>query len=315
MATERPDEVMDGDVRITLGAEASRYTPRWCSLAHDDQCDFGPPVPHFDRHQSAGVASVIRCRRCGIGISRPPLADVAFLYEDRTSQDFQHSHSRLTHAIKSVAFRRQARVLLGQVGSRPDRVVDFGCGSGLFTRQLAEVLPGSTVIGTDLHPSPPAELGNDRYRPPALTADLAGRADLVLALHVLEHDDDPTKLLARIVRFAKPGGRIVIEVPNVDCIWAGVFGRYWDSWYLPYHRVHFSRDSLCRLLTQSGLTIELQADACIPTMGRTFANILGGHNSVIFLLLGIALHPLQWLGERLSRRPSALRVIARFPSP
>lgn len=315
MATERPDEVMGGDARMSSDVVTSGYAPGWCALAHDHQCDFGPPVSHFDRHRPTGAASVIRCHRCGVGISRPPLADVAFLYEDRSSQDFQHTDSRLTHAIKSLAFRQQARVLLQQVGCRPDRVVDFGCGSGLFTRQLAEVLPGSTVIGTDLHPTPPAELGPDRYRPPQATADLAGRADLVLALHVLEHDDDPTRLLARIVRFAKPGGRIVIEVPNVDCIWAGVFGRYWDSWYLPYHRVHFSRESLCRLLTQSGLTIDLQTDACIPTMGRTFATMLGGRNSVIFLLLGIALHPLQWLGERLSRRPSALRVLARLPSP
>lgn len=292
----------------------SRDTTKWCPLAQADQCDFGAPVPHLDHHQPTGVVSVIRCRRCGMGISRPPLSDVAFLYENRTSQDFQHSDSRLTHAIKAVAFRRQARVLLDQVRSRPERVVDFGCGSGLFTRQLAEELPGSTVIGTDFHSTPPADLGNDRYRPLGSTDDLAGRADLVLAMHVLEHDEDPPALLARIARFAKPGGRLVIEVPNVDCIWAGVFGRYWDAWYLPYHRVHFSRESLCRLLTHRGLTIEVETDACVPTMGRTLANILGGRNSVMFLLLGIALHPLQWLGERLSGRPSALRVIARLPS-
>jgi 2-polyprenyl-3-methyl-5-hydroxy-6-metoxy-1,4-benzoquinol methylase len=240
---------------------------------------------------------------------------VAFLYEGRTSQDFQQSPSRLTRAIKSIAFRRQARLLLEQIRCRPDRVVDFGCGSGLFTRELAGLLPGSVVIGTDFHPAPPAELGNVRYEPLESTADLAGQSDLVLALHVLEHDDDPAALLARIVRFAKSGGQVVIEVPNVDCIWAGVFGRYWDAWYLPYHRVHFSRESLCRLIRQSGLAIELQTDACIPTMGRTIANVLGRRISVIFLLLGIALHPFQWLGERLSRRPSALRVIARIPSP
>jgi len=46
-------------------------------------------------------------------------------------------------------------------------------------------------------------------------------------------------------------------------------------------------------------------------MGRTAANLLGRHNSATFLLLGILLHPLQWAGERLSRRPSALRIIAR----
>lgn len=315
MGTGLPDGIIGGDARMTSDAEASCDIPRWCPDARDGRCDFGPPVSHRDSHRSTGSVSVIRCRRCGIGISRPPLADVAFLYEDRTSQDFQQSPSRLTRAIKNMAFRRQARALLDQVRCWPDRVVDFGCGSGLFTRKLAELLPGSNVIGTDFHPTAPAELGKDHYVPPQLTANLAGRADLVLALHVLEHDDDSAALLARIVRFAKPGGLVVIEVPNVDCFWTSVFGRYWDAWYLPYHRVHFSRASLCSLIRQSGLTIELQTDACIPTMGRTIANVVGRGNSVFFLLLGIALHPLQWLGERLSRRPSALRIIARIPSP
>lgn len=315
MDTVRPDEISRGDARMTPDSRGPCHTPGWCPVAHEDRCNFGPPMPHFDRHRPTGAASVIRCLRCGVGISLPPLSDVAFLYEDRTSQDFQQSRSRLTRAIKSIAFRGQARLLLEQIRCRPARVVDFGCGSGLFTRELAGLLPDSVVIGTDFHPAPPAELGNVRYIPLESTADLAGQVDLVLALHVLEHDDDPAALLARIVRFAKSGGRVVIEVPNVDCIWAGVFGRYWDAWYLPYHRVHFSRDSLCRLVRQSGLTIELQTDSCIPTMGRTIANVLGQRISVIFLLLGIALHPLQWLGERLSKRPSALRVIARIPSP
>jgi 2-polyprenyl-3-methyl-5-hydroxy-6-metoxy-1,4-benzoquinol methylase len=314
MDTDPPAEIMHSDDRMRADSGTSRYAPGWCPGAHDEQCEFGPPTAHLDRHESTGAVSVIRCRRCGVGVSRPPLSDVAFLYGDRTSQDFQQSDSRVTRAIKSLAFRRQARVLLGQVRCRPGRVVDFGCGSGLFTRKLAELLPGSTVIGTDFHPTPPPELGDEHYEPLESTAGLAGHADLVLAMHVLEHDDDPTALLARIAGLAKPGGRVVLEVPNVECIWAGVFGRYWDSWYLPYHRVHFSSESLCSLIRQSGLTVELQIASCIPTMGRTIANLLGCRNSVVFLLLGIALHPLQWLGERLSGRPSALRLIARTPS-
>jgi SAM-dependent methyltransferase len=296
-------------------APISLDTPRWCPVAREDQCDFGPQVAHFDRHRSGSTVSVIRCRRCGIGLSRPPLSDVAFLYEDRTSQDFQQSPSRLTRAIKGLAFRQQARVLLEQIRCRPDRVIDFGCGGGLFTRKLADLLPSSIVIGTDFHLTPPAELGSDRYKPLERTADLAGQADLVLAMHVLEHDDDPAALLARMIAFGKPGGRVVIEVPNVDCIWARVFGRYWDAWYLPYHRVHFSRESLCGLIRHSGLTIEQQIDSCVPTFGRTIANLLGRGNSVPFLLLGIALHPIQWIGEHLSRQPSGLRVVARIPQP
>jgi SAM-dependent methyltransferase len=284
---------------------------RNCSALADGSCQFGDPAPLIDRSGLVGPVSVVRCRHCGVGVSWPPLADVAFLYADRSSQDFQQSRSKLTHLIKSIAFGRMARALMGQLGQTPRRIVDFGCGSGLFTRRLGDTLPACEVIGTDFHRQPPPDLQDRRYIPFERLDELAGAADLVLAFHVLEHDDDSMALLKRIARLAKPGGRVVLEVPNIECVWTPVFGRYWDAWYLPYHRVHFSRKSLRGLVEAAGLTVELEAPAGVPTMGRTVANMLGRNNSLIFILIGIVLQPIQWLGERLSGRPSALRIVAR----
>ncbi len=285
-----------------------------CALSPDGQCAFGDAQPFLDRSGMLGEVSVARCRHCGIGLSLPPLADVSFLYADRSSQDFQQSRSKLTQAIKRIAFGRQARALLRQAGGAPRRIIDFGCGGGLFTRRLSEVLPGSAVTGTDFHDQPPIHLGTHSYRSFDGLSELAGSADLVLAMHVLEHDDDPMSLLKKIVALARPGGRVLVEVPNIDCMWAAVFGRFWDGWYLPYHRVHFSRISLRRLVEAAGLKVDLEAHICVPTMGRTVANLLRRRSdSVIFVVLGIVLHPIQWLGEQLSRQGSALRVIARVP--
>ena len=132
-------------------------------------------------------------------------------------------------------------------------------------------------------------------------------------MHVVEHDDDPAALLARIIAAAAPGATVVIEVPNVACVWARIFGKYWDAWYLPYHRVHFSRRSLSALLEGAGLEVTAIHGAVVPTMGRTFANLLRQRNSLPWLLLGVALHPLQLAGEWLWREPSALRAVARKP--
>ena len=315
MPTRRPSETAT-DARCTAPQPLSRpQEPRGCPVAPDGHCRFGTPTPHVDRSSLLGPVSVVRCQHCGVGISLPAISDLASLYADRTSQDFQQSNSRLTRAIKSVAFRRQARGLLAQVRIAPTRVIDFGCGSGLFTRQLGELLPASEVIGTDFHRTAPAELGENPYRPFDSTTDLAGSADLVLAMHVLEHDEDSMALLLRIARLAKPGGRVVIEVPNVDCAWTRVFGRFWDAWYLPYHRVHFNRTSLRGLIRQSGLALDREIAVCVPTMGRTVANVLGRRNSLAFILVGIVLHPVQWLLERATRKPSALRIVARVPGP
>lgn len=284
---------------------------RPCAMGDGAPCDFASMGRFTDKSGKVGEVSILRCTRCGIGVSMPPLADVAFLYEGRESQDFQPDARGLAHRIKDIAFRRQARTLLRQLGTAPRNALDFGCGSGQFTRCLGEMLPGSTVIGADFHDAPPAELAGRGYFPIGEAGKHAGEFDLVSAFHVLEHDDDPQALLGRIAALAAPGGTIVLEVPNIDCVWTRLLGEAWDAWYLPFHRTHFSRPALRALVERAGLTIEQDLDVCVPTMGRSLANAFGRPNALPFLLAGIALHPLQWLGEKLSGRPSAIRIIAR----
>jgi len=239
------------------------------------------------------------------------LPDVGFLYAERTSQDFQPGSGEAARLIKSIAFRYEARRLIKEIGVELEYVIDFACGSGLFTRCFAESLPGVRVVGTDFHARPPADLGCVEYRSLAGINEMTGVADLVLAMHVVEHDDDPQALLGSIVRLIRPGGYLVVETPNIDCAWISVFGRMWDAWYLPYHRIHLNRIGLRTLVEASGLTVIRESDVSVPVIGRTISNILGRRNNLSFILLGAALHPLQWAVERLTRRPSAVRIIAR----
>ena len=284
-----------------------------CPSAPDGRCAFGPPEPFADKSGKLGDVSLVRCLHCGLGVSLPQLADVAFLYEGRGSQDFQPTSTGAARVIKRLAFTRQARTLLKQVGATPRSVLDFGCGSGLFTRCLGDLLPGAKVVGSDFHPEPPPDLADRPYVPNRALEDVDGSFDLVLMMHVLEHDDDPVALLRRVAALGHSGSSFVIEVPNIDCVWAPFFGRAWDAWYLPFHRMHFSRASLRSVIERSGLVVDGEYNACVPSMGRTLANLIGARNTLPFLLAGILLHPLQLLGEKLSARPSALRIVARKP--
>jgi len=284
-----------------------------CPAGPGGRCEYDSLGSFEDKSGKVGDVEVLRCRHCGIGITMPPISDVAFLYEGRESQDFQPQTSGVAHFIKTIAFRRQARSLLRDAAVRPNRVLDFGCGSGLFTRCLGDVLEGGSVTGSDFHPVPPADLADRSYVPMSRLQEVEGSFDLVLAMHVLEHDDDVPGLLHKIARMARPGGTVVIEVPNIDCFWTKLLGKAWDAWYLPFHRTHFSRASLEAAITRSGLQLVRTIDACVPTMGRSLSNAFGASNGLPFLLAGIALHPVQWVGEKLSKRPSAIRIIARRP--
>jgi len=283
------------------------------------RCDFALLGVAPDMSGQVGPQAIWRCQQCGHGLTMPALPDPAFLYAARESQDFQPEAAGLERAIKRWFFRRQARRLIAQLPAdmhrRPMRVLDFGCGSGLFTRVLAEELApsGGTVTGADFHAEAPPELVGQPWIPMAELSSARGRFDVVQASHVLEHDDDSRGLLARIAATVRPGGVLVLEVPDVDCVWARVFGMKWDAWYAPFHRSHFSRSSLCAMLIDAGLDIVAIHDICVPTMGRTLANLMGRKNTLPFILAGAALHPLQWGVEALGHTPSALRAVVRKP--
>lgn len=304
------------NIPLSIRANVDDAVPatRRCPAAADGYCHFGAATRLNDQSGLVPDVRVARCRHCGVGITLPPIPDVAFLYADRLSQDFQPDTAGLAHFIKTVAFRRQARTLLRRMGNPAGRIVDFGCGSGLFTRCLGDVAKDAEVIGTDFHSTPPPALAGRLYRGAAEAGDLAGTADAVIAMHVLEHDDDTGALLARIASHARPGGLVMLEVPNVDCVWISVFGRFWDAWYAPYHRVHFTRASLRSAVEAGGLTVVAEGTASVPTMGRTIANLLGRRNSLFFILVTALLQPVQRLGEALTRRPSALQILARTPA-
>ena len=257
-----------------------------------------------------GGSSVVRCVKCGLGVTLPRIQDIASLYADRQSQDFQPKTAGLARAIKQIAFRRRARSFIRMVPDRPRTIVDYGCGSGLFTKCLQGV-SGATVHALDFHEAPPPDIGNVDYRPFSREAELLGRADLLIASHVIEHEDDAVGLIVRMAGLVKRGGHLVIEVPNIDCWGARLFGSHWDGWYLPYHRLHFSSRSLRAAVERAGLAVVAERGATVPTMGRTLANLAGRPHDLFFLLAGAALHPIERGLEFASRRPSALRVVAR----
>lgn len=283
-----------------------------CSVSPDGQCYMVSMGIFPDKSGRVGPQEVVRCRYCGGAVTLPTLSDVAFLYDNRESQDFQPDSVGFVRKIKRLAFDRQVSTLLAQLPERPGRILDFGCGSGLFTHQLARRFGPGVVIGSDFHHTPPAELDVGSYVPMAELSKFEGTFDLVLAMHVLEHDDDALGLLARIAAMAKPGGTVVVEVPNVECVWTQVMGRAWDAWYVPFHRTHFSRKSLLSVMEVGCLAVSAVHSVTVPTMGRSLANLMHAKNGLPFILAGIALHPLQWACEKLSGRSSALRVIARI---
>lgn len=102
------------------------------------------------------------------------------------------------------------------------------------------------------------------------TITVADRYDCVAFLDVLEHIPDPLAALVKARQALKPGGRILLSVPNVghwSVVWDLLEGRFE---YLPVgilcatHLRFFSRSGLHTLLQDAGLEVERWEDEVSP---------------------------------------------------
>lgn len=168
-------------------------------------------------------------------------------YIHGTDPDEQGRLARLNRLIN--------RQSLSRMNPQPgDRVLDVGCGFGLFAHEMAaRAGTAGKVVGIEraasqieegkrlaarLDFSERAEIRmGDAYAFP-LRDDEWGTFDIVHARFLLEHLERPDDVVTAMVRAAKPGGRIILEdddhealilypaVPEFEALWRGYARAY-----------------------------------------------------------------------------------------
>jgi SAM-dependent methyltransferase len=90
--------------------------------------------------------------------------------------------------------------------------------------------------------------------------DVAGEWAAVVFWHSLEHLRDPAKALSDAAARLKPGGVLVVAVPNYGSLQARVFGERWFALDLPRHLVHLDGRLLARRIGDLGLKVVQRSD-------------------------------------------------------
>lgn len=148
--------------------------------------------------------------------------------------------------------------LIEAKGVRGARIIEIGCGKGLFLRKLVE-WPGSenSGIGFDTsYAGPPQDLGGrlrfERTFYDERAASLS--ADVVVCRHVIEHVPEPRALMTsvRSALAGSPNARLWFETPCVDWILGNEV--LWDLFY--EHCSLFTTTSLTRLFRSTGFEVE-----------------------------------------------------------
>ena len=137
--------------------------------------------------------------------------EIAF-FDHHASSDEYNVFTPESNAQLIAAFQRLTGLPSGS------RVIDLGCGSGLFTQLLQEA--GYRAVGIDISPKL-IELGRNTYLGLDLRVGDAealpfadGAFDGVLLSGLVHHFPDPRLLVAETYRVLRPGGRFMAFDPN-----------------------------------------------------------------------------------------------------
>jgi len=156
--------------------------------------------------------------------------------------------------------RRNHRAALARIARYvrpPGRLLDFGCGFGLFLD--AARAAGWDVAGLDPLP------GHGAYARGALGLDVVSDTlrdetfpvrsfDVVTAFQVFEHLPDPRTELTQLRRLLRPGGIVAIEVPNIATPLVRLMGPR-HRHFVPDHLWFFSPTTLRRFVEAAGFEV------------------------------------------------------------
>jgi len=143
-------------------------------------------------------------------------------------------------------YNNAVQSLLASVLIPAGRVLDFGAGSGEFSRRLRAM--GADVVCVEPDSLLRQRLSREGFMAFRSLDDSTGMFDMVVMVNVLEHIEQDEVLLAQLARRIAPDGRLFIFVPALQIL----YSRF-DS--LIGHFRRYSAAGLAQVVTGAGFEV------------------------------------------------------------
>ena len=221
-------------------------------------CGAGPErnVAVSSKGRGGDALRSVACTVCGLVFSNPMPAAAALDAFYRRQYRLEYKRSARPQPRRILrAFRLARHRLDGLLPHLPatGRALDLGAGGGEWVRTLcllgldAEgIEPGAEFAlyaaeeyGVRITPAPSDAIAFDD-----------GAFDLVTAFHVFEHLRDPGSAFDRVHALLRPGGRFVVEVPDIASDWQSNASKFHFA-----HVIGFTADTLRALGGRHGFSV------------------------------------------------------------
>jgi SAM-dependent methyltransferase len=198
--------------------------------------------------------SLYHCGVCDVVFAEPMKTDMAF-YEK--SEDYLF-RDRLIFDPMQWDFRWDMLQFLKYQPLKGKRLLDVGCGTGFFVKKASDI--GYDAYGIELNKRS-VESGKRHFNISTLYAtDLSGflttfpslKFDVVTLFQVLEHVEDPARIILEIKQIINKDAVIIIALPLRER-WPDISGEGGDS--PPHHLTKWSLRAMEYFLNKAGFNI------------------------------------------------------------
>ena len=222
---------------------------------------FSPFLSCIDHTVSRETFQLVTCSACGFRFTNPrPKEDELGKYYK--SEDYvSHSNTKkgfinyTYQAVRKYTLLKKLQLISKYF--KTGKILDIGCGTGEFLSTCKSA--GWQTIG--IEPDAGArKMAIDNYGLDIKEEDelknLESESFEIISMwHVLEHVPNLNERIEEIKRLIKPGGIIIIAVPNCSSLDAKIYKENWAAYDVPRHLYHFTPNDISTLFSNHGLNV------------------------------------------------------------
>lgn len=202
---------------------------------------------------------ILECKDCGLLYTkpRPNKEEIGKYY--KSDEYYSHQENKegfipkVYEKVKSINLKNKYTIATEK--TRKGKILDIGCGVGDFLHTMEQ----HGWEGTGVEPSEEAKaIAKKRIKAQLLSSEeqenlIDGSFDVITMWHVLEHVDALRWQIQQLYRLCKPGGRIIIALPNYKSYDGQYYKAAWAAYDVPRHLNHFNEETIIKIFEESHL--------------------------------------------------------------